>query len=232
MTADHDTIDELLAGYMLRALSGDDAVEADRLLTEHVPDCVTCRQTLDAFRGVVGDLGLAPRPAAPPETLLPRLQRELDGRRTRRMTNRSPAKLVFAAAAVVVTIGVGGLVVTQTGGTGSHALAQADLRQALAIAERPDARTNDLGPATEVTAPGLGETWIYGTGVASPPPGLTYRLWAIAPGGGITYVGDFAPIDGVVVLRLALDTSATIDLLVTLEPAGSNPGQPGEPAWS
>ena len=39
MTEDHERIDELLAGYVLRRLSGEDAAEADQLLSDHVPSC-------------------------------------------------------------------------------------------------------------------------------------------------------------------------------------------------
>ena len=38
---DHDAAEELLAGYVLGALTGADADAADRLLDEHVPDCIT-----------------------------------------------------------------------------------------------------------------------------------------------------------------------------------------------
>ncbi|MBW8742248.1 MAG: hypothetical protein JF623_06400 [Acidobacteria bacterium] len=62
---DHDAADELLAGYVLGSLSGPDAEEADRLLTEHVPDCLTCRTTLDAFRGSRGDGGGDPSSGHP-----------------------------------------------------------------------------------------------------------------------------------------------------------------------
>ena len=78
---DHEAADELLAGYVLGSLTGPDAEEADRLLTEHVPDCLTCRATLDAFQGVTGELGMVADPLAPPETLLPRIERELTGGR-------------------------------------------------------------------------------------------------------------------------------------------------------
>ena len=37
MTEDHERIDELLAGYVLLSLSGEDAAEADRVLIDHVP---------------------------------------------------------------------------------------------------------------------------------------------------------------------------------------------------
>ena len=70
---DHDAAEELLAGYVLGALTGADAEAADRLLDEHVPDCITCRGTLDAFRGVTGELGLVADPLTPPEPLLPRI---------------------------------------------------------------------------------------------------------------------------------------------------------------
>ena len=39
MNEDHVRIQELMAGYVLDGLSGEDAVEADRLLSEHVPSC-------------------------------------------------------------------------------------------------------------------------------------------------------------------------------------------------
>ena len=77
---EHDRIDELLAGYALRSLTGEDAAEADRLLSQHVPDCARCRETLLALSDTVADLALAAEPIAPPETLLPRLHRELEPR--------------------------------------------------------------------------------------------------------------------------------------------------------
>ena len=65
MTDDHEGIEELLAGYVLRSLSGADAAEADRLLSDHVPGCATCRQTLDDFQRLSADLGVAAAPMAP-----------------------------------------------------------------------------------------------------------------------------------------------------------------------
>ena len=62
MTDDHEATEELLAGYVLRSLSGADAAEADRLLSEHVPGCTTCRDTLDDLQRLTADLGLAASP--------------------------------------------------------------------------------------------------------------------------------------------------------------------------
>ncbi len=178
MIADHDAIDELLAGYILRALEGPDAQEADRLLAEHVPDCATCRTTLTDLQAVTGDLAVSVAPLAPPEMLLPRLTGELEPRRTRRLAGWSPARLVAAAAAVVVLVGIAGLAVTSADGEG-QTLAQADLAQIRSIAALPGAETTDLGEADEVTAPDREATYVMGTGVASPPSGMIYRLWAV-----------------------------------------------------
>jgi predicted anti-sigma-YlaC factor YlaD len=66
---EHGRIEELLAGYVLRSLSGEDAVEADRLLSTHVPTCATCRRLLLDLTETAADLAFAVEPIAPPERL-------------------------------------------------------------------------------------------------------------------------------------------------------------------
>ena len=231
---EHEAIDELLAGYVLRSLTGEDAEAADRLLTDHVPGCTDCLATLDAFQALTGDMALVAAPVAVPETVLPRLHRSLDGRRSRRMPTWHPGRLVAAAAAAVALVGVAGLAITQVGGdAGSQRLTQADLQHINEVASLPDAEVTDLGYADEVTAPGLEEIYLRGSGIPSPPDGSTYRLWAISPSGGATYIGDFVPMAGAILLGIAIDPTAVDHLLITLEPAGSDPGEPGQPApWA
>jgi hypothetical protein len=225
----HDQIEELLAGYVLRSLSGADAAEADRLLTEHVPGCSSCRSTLDAFQAVAADLALEAAPVAPPETLLPRLHRELEPRGGR-MSRWSPARIVAVAASVVLVVGLGGLAVTQLGSTTT--LAPADLEGALRTATMPGATQTNLGHATEIAAPGLQEIYIYGEGVPAPPAGSEYALWALS-GSSARYLGSFSPDQsGRVLLKLTIDPSTFDQLLVTAEPTGSQPSRPGDPAWS
>ena len=97
----------------------------------------------------------------------------------------------------------------------------------------PDAEVVDYGAAEEVTAPGLEEMYLRGSGVPSPPDGWTYRLWAISPNGAATYVGDFVPVAGAILLGIAIDPNVVESLLITSEPAGSEPGTPGLPApWA
>jgi len=228
---DHDATDELLAGYVLGSLSGEDAVEVDRLLAEHVPDCDRCRATLDAFQGLTGEIGLSASPAPPPETLLPRLQRSLDGRRRRGLPAWSPTRLVAAAAAAVVVVGVAGLVVTQAGGGAQEQLmSQADLAQVKLLKEDPQTTHKRIGETQELIPPGVEELYIWGENVSQPPAGFTYRVWTVGADGE-TWVGDFIPDNGVVALHIAVDPASVNDLLVTVEPIASEPSQPGEPAW-
>src|SRR6266508_1773128 len=112
MNEDHDRIEELLAGYVLLGLSGEDAVEADRLLSEHVPSCPRCRDQVAGFQAVAGDLALAVSPIPPPDLLLPRIRRGVAETPVRR---RNRASLVAVAAGVAAIVGLAGLSV-QLGG--------------------------------------------------------------------------------------------------------------------
>ena len=228
--SDHGPIDELLAGYALGALEGADAAEADRLLDEHVPGCETCRSTVEAFQAVTGELALVADPLPPPDTLLPRLRRELEPRARR----RNPGRAVAVAASVLAVVGLGGLGLAQLDGNGPPLtqLSAQDLHQAIELGERADARTTSLGPATEVSAPGIDHFYVYGSDVPLPPAGSVYRLWLVGDDGA-DYLGDFLPTpDGAVVLRVDVDPAGWDHALVTIEPGGSEPSSPGEPAWT
>ena len=228
---DHDEADELLAGYVLGSLTGADADAADRLLDEHVPDCITCRGTLDAFRGVTGELGLVADPLAPPEPLFPRLERELAGGRRRRIPQWGPARMVAGAAAAVLLIGVVGLSLMHDGGSGpSELLTKADLATVTDLARSPGSHVTPVGQApagapSEVEPPAHDELYVMWTGVPTPGTGFTYRLWAVR-GDAVTYLGDFLPDNGVVALRIAVDPTTVDHLLITSEPLGSPPSQP------
>jgi hypothetical protein len=232
MTVSHEVTDELLAGYVLRSLSGTNAEEADRLLIEHVPGCSVCRVTLDAFGGATAALALAIDPVKPPETLLPRLHREIGVRGRRAGRGRFPRRLVTVAAGVVLVVGLGGAAVSQFGGGSNSTLSQADLQSVISMLTNGGHATNlGQGQAKEITAPGVQELYIWGDDVPLAPSGRVYRVWALL-GTHAEYLGEFAPrADGSLALRVGIDP-ATIDrLLVTEEPSGSQPSTPGDPAW-
>ncbi|MFI5393223.1 MAG: anti-sigma factor domain-containing protein [Myxococcota bacterium] len=226
MTNDHEAIDELLAGYVLRSLSGEDAAEADHLLSDHVPTCATCRDTLSAFQDLSADLALDATPLTPPETLLPRLHRELEPPASR----RRPVQIFAVAASVVAVVGLAGLAVTQ-GLRASDANSRAeDFRSAAQMALRPDSNQVPVGPVNELTAPGVEEFYVMGDNCPQPPEGSVYRVWIVA-GGQPTFVTDFLPEDGQVFLSIPFDPSRYDDLWISVEPAGSEPTTPTDVEW-
>ena len=236
MEIEHDRIEELLAGYVLRSLSGEDAREADRLLSQHVPGCASCRATLGDFQGLMGELALGADPAPPPEVLLPRLHREM-GPALRR---RRPGTIVAAAASIVVVVGMAGLAVGQ-GIRASNADHRRDLySEALQLASRPDASqiplvdTQTSGPpVTEIIAPGVEVMYLVCHDVARPRPGMTYRIW-YGWRGSFRFVGQFEPDPDLTVLRLQFDP-ATVDRIIITEEAVDRASTQPDPAtirWS
>lgn len=228
MTDHHEAIDELLAGYVLRSLSGPDAEEADRLLTEHVPGCAACRATLDAFGVVAAELALEAPSVRPPETLLPRLHREMEPRRAgRRWSSR---RLVAVAASVVLVVGIGGAALTQLGG--SPTVAQSDLTNVVnMLANGGHATDLGQGHAQMISQPGVPTVYVYGDDVPMPPPGYEYRIWLVS-GSRVEFVTDFVPgPDGIVVIRIPVDPTSFDRMLLTIEPKGSQTSAPSASAW-
>jgi hypothetical protein len=234
LTQDHERIDELLAGYALLALSGPDAEEADRLLSEHVPSCARCHATLSDLQALSGDLALAADPVAPPDTLLPRLHRAIDevplaGRPPRR------GALVALAASVLALVAMGGLSFTL-----GNRLTDAETRagtalEILSLMRSPGAEPVSLSPQgetpassglVEVSAPNVRRLYLASERCPEPAPGKAYQLWL---GGGGTWVavGEmFRPEGGVVLLELEVDTSTYDEIWITEEPIGAAPQEP------
>lgn len=233
MTDNHGTIEELLAGYVLRSLSGEDAARADHLLSDHVPSCLACRDSLAIYQVVTADLALAARPLDPPETLLPRLHRELGAQGPR----RRPAVIFAVAASVVAAVGLAGLSVSQGVRANNTQARMNDIAQAFDFARRPgasmvpvDSSSASTDPITEISEPGVEECYLVGRDLPSPPPGAVYRVWLVS-GTEPTFAGEFLPEPGLTVVRLEFDPSVYDRILITVEPAGSVPATPLDPVW-
>ncbi|MGH7541711.1 MAG: anti-sigma factor domain-containing protein, partial [Gemmatimonadota bacterium] len=214
-------------------LSGEDAREADRLLSDHVPGCSSCRSTLLAFTDTVADLALAAEPLAPPETLLPRLHRELEPRGRARAV---PGWAGVAAVLVLIVV-TGGVAVSQ-GLRANDLEARNDLfAQAIRFSQRPDADTAPLvdaeaadpGPVSELTAPDVDHFYLVGD-VPPAPAGLVYGVW-LSDGVEIVLAGTFDAGSDVTVVRVPFDRSRFDRVLITLEVDGARPARPGRPVW-
>lgn len=231
---DHETVEELMAGYALRALTGEDAREAERLLSEHVPGCLRCRRTLRAFSDTVADLALAADPVAPPEPLLPRLHRSLEPRGGRRPIGR----WVGIAAGLAVVLVAGGVAVSQGLRAGDLQERNELFAQALRLSQRPDADTAPLteadatepAPVSTVSAPDVDHFFLIGSDVPPPPSGFVYGVW-LSDGVDAVFAGSFLPMQGVTVVRVPFDRLRFDRVLVTVEMSGDIAEEPGSVVW-
>jgi hypothetical protein len=227
MTERHERIEELLAGYALRSLEGEDAREAEILIAEHVPSCPTCSRALTEFQDTASELALAPTPTAPPDLVLGRLRREITGAGLLR--RRSVASWLGTAAAVAV-IGLtawNALLNSRLSDTVSQ---NHQITQAMGLISQPNSKTVrfDAGHQTDadiLAAYQETDVALVGTRIPDPAPGDVYWLW-LGRGGHFTPHSDFRPDSGVVILVLSFDASRYDEILITEEPAGEPPGRP------
>lgn len=235
MTQDHERIDELLAGYVLLALSGSDAQEADLLLVEHVPTCARCGATLADLQMLSGDLALAATPVSPPETLLPRLYHAIEDVP---LSGRTPRRGAFVAlaASVAALVAMGGLSFVL-----GNRLSDAETRagtalEILSVMRSPGVEPVNLTPQgetpassglVEVSAPSVRTLYLASEDCPLPAPGNAYQLWLGADGQWFP-VGDmFLPVDGVVLLELKdVDTTVYDEIWISEEQVGAVPLQP------
>ncbi len=232
MDEDHDRIEELLAGYALLSLSGEDAVRADRLLAEHVPTCLRCRDAFAAFHGVAGELALATPPSSPPDLLLPRISRSIAEGPAKK---KRGASLLAVAAGVVALVGMAGLTMS-LGDRVSRAESQRarllSMMQAIQDSGAKPVNVQSQGqPAqamVEVSRPDLRRLYLAGQSVPMPAPGHVYQLWLGSNGTFIPVQdGAFVPEEnGLVVLELTIDVSRFDEILITEERTGEEPASP------
>ena len=146
----------------------------------------------------------------PPDTLLPRLHRDL-GVQDRR---RRPVAVFAVAASVVAVVGFAGLAVTQNMRVNDTRSRMDDIRSAMDFATRPGASmvqvdSSDSGtdPITEISAPrGRSASSWSGNDVPMPPEGTVYRVWLVS-GTQATFATDFVPEPGMMVVELEFDPS-------------------------
>lgn len=230
MTDDHTRELELLAGYVTLSLDGQDAEEADRLLSEHVPWCPTCRGSLEELRETLGDLALAAAPAAVPDLVLARIRRGIADVPIRRRRGAAAVALVASVAALVGMVGFSLSLGTRARDAEAQRGTALEVLNAMgqpgAVPVSLESSTGSAGGLVEVSAPGLEQMYLYGSDVPSPAQGSAYQLW-LGTAGSYTPVGpQFVPEAGLVLLELTVDPSRYDEILITEEPAGSTPSTP------
>jgi len=228
MAQEHERIEELLAGHALDALSGEDAIEADRLLAEHVPSCPLCRETLAGFRGVADQLGLATSPAAPPDLILARVRRSI---REPRPGTRRRGAFVAAAAGIAAIVGMSALSMslgTRATRAETHLGHIAKLVDALSQPGASPVRLDSLGatPMVEVSGPNVRRMILAGHGVPMPAEDFVYVIW-IGDENGYRRLGTVIPDEyGFVYRTFEVDPTTFDRILITEERSGPPPTEP------
>jgi Anti-sigma-K factor rskA, C-terminal len=241
VTEDHERIDELLAGYVLLSLSGEEAAEADRVLVDHVPSCATCRATLSEFQAVSGDLALAAPQVEPLETLLPRLHHAMDEVPLAGRTPRRGALIAVAASAVAL-VAMGGLSLvlgnrlsdaeTRTG-TALEILSAMRSPGATPVNVTPQDQTPPDSGMVEVSAPDVRRLYIAAEFCPEPAPGHGYQLWLGSDGEWTPVWRMFWPNEGVLLLEIEVDVARYDEIWITQEAVGSPRTEPSTdgPSW-
>ena len=239
MIDDHERIEELLAGYALRSLDGDDASEADRLLADHVPNCLTCRRMIADFREVTGDLAVAPDPARVPDLLLSQIHRAMD-ETPRRSRSRFGATWVAAAASVVAVVAMGGVTLTMAGRANTAEDKVSGAIEAAMLAARGSANTIEpVGSAAtnlfvEAAPPDVRMLHLITSACPQPAPGTSYVVWLGSDGDYAPYVRFRPSAEGNVSLQVPVDISRYDEIVISEEIEGEYPTSPnmdGERTW-
>lgn len=234
MGEDHQRIEELLAGYSLLSLEGEDAAEVDRLLADHVPSCLMCRQTLRGLRELTGDLALSADPAAPPELVLARIHRGMDDVPVSRRSPRRGA-FVALAASLVGFVAMGGLSFVMAGRASRADDRTTTALEVLSLIRSPGVSPVSVDPqgATPpdsgfLGVPAANVRRLYVTARLCPEPaaGHAYQLWLGSDGAFAPFGGMFTPTDGFVLLELTVDVARYDEIWITEEVAGPRPSVP------
>lgn len=234
MRLDHERIEELLAGYALLTLEDEDAAEADRLLAEHVPTCLVCRQTLADFQGLTGDLALAAPPVLVPDLVLGRIHRGMDEVPLAGLSRRGT--YLALAASVAALVAMGGLSFSMAGRADRAETTTDTALEVLNAMRSPDVNPVTLDPQgetpdgssfLEVATAEVRTLYLVTETCPEPDPGMAYQLWLGSGGTFVAFGPMFRPdASGRVILELEVDVSRYDEIWVTEERAGTAPSSP------
>ncbi len=202
----------------------------------HLVDCAECQVEVAEFQATAAllsaesltpaPIGLRDRVLGEIATVRPLPPRTAGGHRAER---RSPWTVLVAAAAAVVTLGVGGTVIwnqfaepdTQVISATDRVLSAPDAEQAtvqlLGGAEATLWRSEELGQAVLVTK-----------ALPAPPPGRAYQMWLFTTNGTIAPAGMMTAAPNQTIL-LEGDAAAATAAAISVEPEGGSAQPTTEP---
>lgn len=215
MSWDHERVEELLAGLALGGLDSDDRGLAERAIAEHLPECRRCRETLDDYRAIAGDLALAAPPAAPPDLLGVRLSRtltpgpSLGARRTR---------WAMVGAAVVALGLLSGWNLMLSDRLGDAEIQQRWMAEAVATLGSPEAGVLSLegeGQIHLLWTPEAERMYLVASGMSPVERGV-YHVWLVNEEGWRS-AGTFVPNEGVAMVPMDEQPGSFQEVVITHE---------------
>jgi Anti-sigma-K factor rskA len=232
MAEDHERIEELLAGHALLSLDGEDAAEVDRLLADHVPTCLTCRQTIRDLRELTGDLALSADPVQPPDLVIARIRRGMDDVPVTRGGRGGWARrgaVVAIAASLVGLVAMGGLSVVMAGRASRADDRTTTALEVLSLMRSPGVDPVSVDPQGStpkdsgflgVPADDVRRLYVTARLCPEPSAGHAYQLWLGSDGEFAPFGRMFTPTNGFVLLELVVDVSRYDEIWITEEIAG------------
>ena len=234
---EHEQLEEAVAAYALGALDDAERPEVERALLDHLPGCASCREMLNDFREVTGDLALVAPGRGVPEAVEERI---LDGIREQRqvatpraIARRSPWTrfAVAGVAAAIAALFAWNLQLASRVNEGN--LRANDLAAAVGLIGAPDAKSASLsgeaGSLVLVYRPG--KAVLVGQNVDAPASGKVLQVWLMRAGLP-TSVGAFRPDNGFIVLPIDVDPTAFDRVAITVEKAPKAPRPTSAPIFS
>ncbi len=223
------------AAYVLAALPPDEELDFER----HLRSCPACRREVRELSGTAARLGAAAATAPPPE-LRARVFAALDlhreaavglGERVgrRRVAPpwwRTPLAAV-AAALLVASLGLGGVVVSERRADRETALA-AEIGRIITDPSRVSVSAAIGGGTGTLVVAGDSAVFL-GAELPALPADRSYQLWVIRPE-QIRSAGVLAPTDGSAV-QLVEGVGRSDTMGLTIEPARGSPQPTSTPLW-
>lgn len=225
----------LTGAYALDALDADERAAFEA----HLATCPECCREIASLQATVTRLGASAEVPPPPDLKAMVLAQasvtaQVPPTSSRTPAAREPAALprgwaspqrwlrTAAAAAVVVALGAGGILVARDNEAARLSAQMQD--KAMRIMAAPDAVSHDveLGASHVVTSMEMGAAVLLGEDVPMPDDGAVYQVWMMHADGSPAPGPVFVPHDGEVMAVVEGDLTTVTELVVTEQPRGES----------
>jgi anti-sigma-K factor RskA len=224
MELSHETLKDLIAPYILGAVSPDE----EREIRDHIFSCEECTEEAESFAVVTAALPFAadhePLPAGFVDRVVARVHESRPATAPAPAPGRSPwyrrwngFATVATAGLVVVALFAGAILINE------HNALEEKQKVLAALLHHENDGIDLQGPADAVgkVVPTSHGSIFVASGMRQPPKAHTYQLWLLKNGTPIS-AGTFSVKGDLVVLESSRSISGVDGAAITIEPAGGS----------